>query len=89
MPVKNPRKAGQIEAFQRHEKDNGSTEVQVALLTDSIKHLTEHLKRFPQDHATRRGLLRKVGRRTALLRYYAHKNPNGYKELIQRLGIRR
>jgi small subunit ribosomal protein S15 len=89
MAVKNPRKAAQIEEFRRHEGDSGSTEVQVALLTDRIKHLTEHLKRFPKDHATRRGLLRMVGRRAALLRYLASRNAEGYKQLIGRLGIRR
>jgi small subunit ribosomal protein S15 len=89
MTVKNPRKADVIGAHQRHDKDTGSAEVQVAVLTDRIKHLTEHVKRFPKDHATRRGLLRLVGRRSALLRYFARKEPAAYRELVQRLGLRR
>ncbi len=89
MAVKNPRKAAIIEKFREGEGDSGSTRVQVAVLTDRIVHLTEHLKKFPKDHATRRGLLRLVGRRAALLRYYARKNVSAYRELIQELGIRR
>ena len=89
MAVKNPRKAAIIEKFREGGSDTGSTRVQVAVLTDRIVRLTEHLKKFPKDHATRRGLLRLVGRRAALLRYYARKNPSAYRELIQELGIRR
>ena len=89
MAVKNPRKAAIIEKFREGGSDTGSTRVQVAVLTDRIVHLTEHLKKFPKDHATRRGLLRLVGRRAALLRYYSRKNPAAYRELIQELGIRR
>ena len=89
MAVKIPEKAKIIEEFRLDESDTGSTPVQVAVLTHRIKHLTEHLKKFKKDHATRRGLLRLVGRRAALLRYYARKNPAAYRELIQELGIRR
>ena len=89
MAVKNPDKAKIIEAFRLEGSDTGSTPVQVAILTSRIKHLTEHLKQFSKDHATRRGLLRLVGRRAALLRYYARKHPSSYRELIQRLGLRR
>ena len=89
MAVKNPRKAAIIEKFRDGESDTGSTRVQVAVLTDRIVHLTDHLKKFSKDHATRRGLLRLVGRRAALLRYYARKNPSAYREIIQELGIRR
>jgi len=89
MAVKNPRKAAIIEKHRTADTDTGSTPVQVAVLTDRIVHLTEHLKKFPKDHATRRGLLRLVGRRAALLRYYAKKNTSAYRELIQELGIRR
>lgn len=89
MSVKDPQKGERIREFQFHEKDNGSTPVQVANLTHRIRHLTEHLKEFKKDHATRRGLLRLVGRRSALLRYYARRNPSGYRELIRRLGLRR
>ncbi|MFV1959120.1 MAG: 30S ribosomal protein S15 [Planctomycetota bacterium] len=89
MAVKDPTKPERIKEFGLHEHDSGSTPVQVANLTHRIRHLTDHLKRFPKDHATRRGLLRMVGRRRALLRYFARTNPAGYKELIQRLGLRR
>ena len=89
MAVKNPRKAAIIEEFRESENDTGSTRLQIAVLTDRIKHLTEHLKKFKKDHATRRGLLRLVGRRAALLRYYGRKHPAEYRDLIQKLGIRR
>ena len=89
MAVKNPRKEAIIEKYREGDADTGSTRVQIAVLTDRIVHLTEHLKKFPKDHATRRGLLRLVGRRAALLRYYAKKNPSAYRELITELGIRR
>ncbi|MDJ0521361.1 MAG: 30S ribosomal protein S15 [Planctomycetota bacterium] len=89
MAVKNPRKAAIIEKFREGESDTGSTRVQIAVLTDRIVHLTEHLKKYKKDYATRRGLLRLVGRRKALLDYYSRKNPSAYRELIQELGIRR
>ena len=89
MAVKNSRKAAIIEKYRAGESDTGSTKVQIAVLTDRIVHLTEHLKKFKKDHATRRGLLRLVGRRAALLRYFAKKNASAYRELIQELGIRR
>ena len=88
MAVKYPNKAQIIEKYRKGDADTGSAPVQVALLTDRIRHLTEHLKKFPKDHATRRGLLRLVGRRSSLLRYFAHKDPAAYRELIQSLGIR-
>jgi small subunit ribosomal protein S15 len=89
MAVKNPRKSGIIEKHQKGDNDTGSTPVQVAVLTDRIQHLTAHLKKFPKDHATRRGLLRLVGRRASLLRYYARKDTAAYRDLIQELGLRR
>ena len=89
MAVKNPRKAEIIETFRESESDTGSTKLQVAVLTDRIKHLTAHLQKFSKDHATRRGLLRLVGRRAALLRYYSRRHPAQYRDLIQTLGIRR
>ena len=70
MAVTNPRKAAIIEEFRESESDTGSARLQIAVLTDRIRHLTEHLKKFKKDHATRRGLLRLVGRRAALLRYF-------------------
>ena len=89
MTVKDPLKGQQIQDFQLHGKDDGSTPVQVAVLTHRIRHLTEHMKKFPKDHATRRGLLKLVGRRSRLLRYFARTEPNAYRELIGRLGLRR
>ena len=89
MAVKNPKKTGIIEKFRKGDSDTGSTPVQVAILTDRIQHLTKHLRTFPKDHATRRGLLRLVGRRASLLRYFARKDVTAYRELIQELGIRR
>ena len=75
--------------YKRHEKDSGSTEVQVAILSYRIKQLTEHFKTHKKDHHSRRGLLGMVARRRRLLDYLKRKNPAGYKELIQSLGIRR
>lgn len=73
----------------RHDKDTGSSEVQVALLTERIKDLTEHFKTHTGDHHSRRGLLRLVGRRRRLLDYIRKHNVQGYKDLIGRLGIRK
>jgi len=89
MAVRNPRKADVIRKFQTNEKDTGSTRVQIAVLTDRIEHLTEHLKSFPKDHATRRGLLQLVGRRAALLRYHARTDASGYRAILSDLGIRK
>jgi len=78
-----------IEAFKVHEKDTGSPEVQVALLTERIKSLTEHFKRFAKDHNSRRGLLILVGTRRRLLSYLKERNVDRYKKLIERLGLRK
>jgi small subunit ribosomal protein S15 len=83
------RKSDVIEKYRRHGGDTGSSEVQIAVLTDRIQHLTGHLQRFPKDHATRRGLLQMVGRRAGLLRYMARTKPDAYRALIENLGIRR
>ena len=88
MAVKNTDKGKIIEQHRQGGSDTGSAPVQIGVLTHRIRHLTEHLKRFPKDHATRRGLLRLVGRRASLMRYYARKQPAAYRELIQQLGIR-
>ena len=78
-----------IGAYQRKEADTGSPEVQIALLTERINHLTEHLKTNKQDDHSRRGLLQMVGRRRALLDYLKKTNLEGYRELIAKLGIRK
>ncbi|MEQ8763070.1 MAG: 30S ribosomal protein S15 [Planctomycetota bacterium] len=71
------------------ENDTGSPEVQVAILTERIRHLTEHLKTHRKDHASRRGLLMLVGKRARLLRYLQRKDDGRYRELIQKLGLRK
>ena len=89
MAILSARKAEIIKEFAREEGDTGSPEVQVALLTDDIKSLTEHLKVHRKDFTSRRGLLMKVGRRTKLLRYLRSRSPERYANLIARLGLRR
>lgn len=78
-----------ISEFGLHESDTGSAQVQVALLTDRITHLTEHLKVHKHDEHSRRGLLKMVGRRRRLLKYLNNKDPHLYRELISKLGLRR
>jgi small subunit ribosomal protein S15 len=73
----------------RSEQDTGSAEVQIALLTARINELTEHLRTHPKDHYSRRGLLKLVGRRRRLLQYLQKRNLEGYRALIQELGLRR
>ena len=77
-----------IDAYKTSENDTGSVEVQVALLTERIKHLTEHLKLNHKDFHSRRGLMQMVGNRKALLKYLEKKDINKYLELKQKLGIR-
>lgn len=83
------RKLELIQQFQRREGDTGSTEVQVAVLTERISQLTQHLQNHRKDFATQRGLLMLVGRRRRLLAYLNRKDTNQYKSLISRLGLRR
>jgi small subunit ribosomal protein S15 len=83
------RKSEIIEQFASKKGDNGSPEVQVALLTENIKNLTEHLKVHRKDFSTRRGLLVMVGARSKLLKYLRGKSPARYQALIDRLGLRR
>ena len=78
-----------IKEYGKSEKDTGSTEVQVALMSERIDHLTEHLKTHNKDHHTRRGLLMLVGKRKRLLQYLQDQDVNKYRELIDKLGIRR
>jgi small subunit ribosomal protein S15 len=78
-----------IEKFKTHGTDTGSCEVQIALLSDRIKYLTEHFKTHAKDHHSRRGLLKLVGQRRSLLKYLAKKDINRYRSLIQELGIRK
>lgn len=78
-----------IQDFRIHDRDTGSAEVQVALLTRRINSLTEHLKSFKKDHHSRRGLLMLVGKRRRLLEYIRRRDVAKYRALIERLGIRR
>jgi small subunit ribosomal protein S15 len=78
-----------IEKFKTHEGDTGSTEVQVALLTDRIQYLTEHFKVHKKDHHSRRGLLKLVGQRRSLLDYLRKKDINKYRDLLQALNLRK
>jgi small subunit ribosomal protein S15 len=78
-----------ISEYRAHEKDTGSSEVQIALLTERISHLTEHLKTHKGDHHTRRGLMKLIGQRRRLLDYVQKGNVEQYRTLIGRLGIRR
>ncbi len=75
--------------FETHEGDTGSPEVQIALLTKRINELTEHLKIHRKDHASRRGLLKMVGTRSALLKYVSNKDIKRYQKIISRLGLRK
>ena len=78
-----------VDEFGTHATDTGSPEVQVALLTERINHLTEHLKTHQKDHHSRRGLLMMVGRRRRLLDYLRSQNVERYRSVIARLGLRR
>jgi small subunit ribosomal protein S15 len=84
-----PDTASVIADNRRHDTDTGSTEVQVALLTDRIEHLTEHLKVHVKDHHSRRGLLMLVGQRRRLLDYLRRADVERYRALIAKLGLRR
>ncbi len=89
MPITQEKKSSLINAYSLHEKDTGSAEVQIALLSDRITYLTEHFKVHSKDHHSRRGLLKLVGRRRRLLDFLKRKDINRYREIIQRLGIRK
>lgn len=83
------RKQEIINTYKRDEKDTGSPEVQVALLTERINELTEHLKVHKKDNHSRRGLLKMVGKRRNLLNYLAKKDEEAYKDLVKKLGLRK
>ena len=81
-------KTNLIDKYKRHKTDVGSTEVQIAILSERIRYLTEHLKEHRKDHHSRRGLLRLVRQRQRLLAYFRRKNPEGYQKIISEIGIR-
>jgi len=78
-----------IDEFKVHEKDTGSPEVQIAIISQRINYLTEHFKEHKKDHHSRRGLLKLVGKRRKLLDYLKNKDSAKYQEIIKKLGIRR
>ena len=83
------RKQEIIETYRRDEKDTGSSEVQIALLTERIKELTEHLKVHPKDNHSRRGLLKMVGKRRNLLNYLGKTDIQRYRDIVEKLGLRK
>ena len=83
------RKQEIIATYKREENDTGSPEVQIALLTEEINELTEHLKEHPKDNHSRRGLFKMIGQRRGLLNYLANNDIEKYRELIAKLGIRK
>jgi small subunit ribosomal protein S15 len=89
VPLNKENKAALVERFGRSKGDTGSPEVQVALLSERISYLTEHLKSHEKDHAGRRGLLKLVGQRRRLLDYLRRKDPDRYRAILQELGLRR
>lgn len=88
-PANLPPKSDTIAEHRQHESDTGSPEVQIALLSDRITHLTEHLKAHKKDHHSRRGLLMLVGRRRRLLDYVKDNDVERYRAIIAKLGLRR
>ncbi len=89
MPLPVEKKQTLIQQFRVHEGDTGSPEVQIALLTERISGLTEHFKLHTKDHHSRRGLLMLIGKRRSLLEYLRKRDPDRYRTIIEKLGIRR
>lgn len=89
MTLTNDKKINLIEKFQLHDKDTGSPEVQIALLTERINHLTEHLKTHKKDYHSRRGLLKMVGQRRGLLNYLKKNDVDRYQVILKKLSLRR
>ena len=89
MPLAKDAKSAIVDEFATHEGDTGSPEVQIALLTERIKSLTDHLRSFPKDNHSRRGLLKLVGQRRRLLAYLVRHDVDRYRTVISSLGLRR
>jgi small subunit ribosomal protein S15 len=89
MPLTKEKKEAAVKTFGANDKDTGATEVQVALLTSRVEELTEHFKRHPKDNNSRRGLLMIVGQRRRLLAYLRKRNLTKYREIIERLNLRK
>jgi small subunit ribosomal protein S15 len=89
VSISSEHKSEVIQSYRTHDTDTGSPEVQIALLTKRIEHLTEHFKVHAKDHHSRQGLLKMVGQRRRLLDYLKRKNPDRYRQIISRLGLRK
>jgi small subunit ribosomal protein S15 len=89
MAITTETKAQIVSEHQRHTGDTGSAEVQIAILTARILDLADHLKTHAKDHASRRGLLQMVGKRSSLLKYLVKTEPQRYQQIIQKLGLRK
>ena len=89
MALTSEKKQEIVKKFARGDKDTGSCEVQIAILTEEINILTDHLKEHKHDHHSRRGLLKKVGQRRNMLHYLAKKDVTRYRDLIKKLGLRK
>ena len=89
MTISTDTKKSIVTGNQRHEGDTGSAEVQIALLTARVNHLTGHLDKHRKDHASRRGLLMMVGKRNSLLKYLSQTDPDRYRQIISKLGLRK
>ena len=89
MALNNQKKAQIVGEYQRGAEDTGSPEVQVAILTEEVKRLTDHLKEHKKDHSSRRGLLRKIGQRHRLLKYLSKEDPKRYDTLTTKLGLKK
>ncbi len=89
MPLTREKKIGIMDAYRTHERDTGSPEVQIAILSEKIAYLTEHFKVHAKDHHSRRGLLKMVGKRRRLLDYLKSKDVSRYRTVIERLGMRK
>jgi len=81
-------KAPTLEKYRTHEEDTGSTRVQIALLTERINYLNDHFRKHAKDHHGRRGLLKMVGKRRRLLNYLRRNDVDGYRQIVQELGLR-
>ena len=89
MEVIKAKRREAIGAYRRHEKDTGSPEVQIAVLTARITHLTDHLRQHRKDHSSQRGLMKMVGRRSALLKYLRRTDPQRYQKVLADVGLRK
>jgi len=89
MPLSKTKKDRIIKKFATHKDDTGSSEVQIAILTEEIKELTQHLRTHKKDFSSRRGLLRKVGLRRRLLKYLKKEDSKSYENLIKKLGLKK